>query len=614
MVLVTNSKHPTPSPNMLSQYQSFLHTTKAFAYPLWIGRKRQFIESSVALGVALALAYGIQFILPAQFPMKSAASIRSIVSIFEMFPPGILFLLLYFQATKFGSPEVNVTNNHAGLLTQRTYILPVPTKQLVLVPMMLGCLAVIGPVILFALLAIVPLNLKIPVIFPMLILAITVCSSHSMSWSLSSGSSLGCLLFPIQMGAPFLCILGWINGYSPVLLISLVVFALILSISSSLSCASKARIASRSISSMQMSAKATKRQAKVQARSLNSVEAPLTNSTEAQYWFETARKLYIVLPVMTLMLGVMGFLFLLFSGSDLAKIFFHSTGSQVFGMEPLGIGDIQVAHNVRLFPLLVPATMVFALMFATNSKTVNAMGSLKPVTENVLDPFLAIRPITSLQITIARLKAATKAAGFTSVTLIGLLLLWSLLPGKDGQTSGPLLDLLVAKATLRGWCFVIIMILTLPFAIWTFLAGEPIDAIAGPLVKRFSKAGPVAVGLLAFPFAFVAIVLASQETNQWQETLRTWGIVFFGVVLVIKSLLAVIGTSRLRSKSLVAVRELRTGALAWLAALVLLSVVYDSLIQPDRTGFALTSLIIAAFLPMNRILWQVLRLDESRHR
>ncbi len=603
-----------PSGNIVRPNQSLIQTLLAFAYPIGIARRRKVIESTVALFVAILASYGIKFLAPGLFPSGSPKAVKEMVDRLENFPAGVLFGILYFQAMGLGSPEINTTDTPASLLTQRTFVLPVTTKKLVLIPMLMASLFVLVPAILYAVFAILPLNLHVPVCLPLLMLAYTVCSSNSSAWMMSATAPFGCLFLPIQLGAPFAVLIGWINGYSPVLLSIGVCVVLLVSVLSALAAAPQARISSRQLGAKRATGNLDKQKARGLTRVMESDSTPFPSSREAQYWIETARNIHVSVPMVIGVMGLIILVFLWISSSDWMVGIFGSNSKVQATTEGLGIGGIQVGPHLPLFLLVLPGAAMFCFMFAANSKVARTITLGKVSNEDSLDPFIAIRPVTSLQITVARLKSAVKTAVNLAIVVTALLFLWTLSPAKEGLHRGPLIELLSAHATFRTWLLVFVVALSLPFVLWTCLAGEPIAAVTGSRKSRVGTSMPIVIAFFTVVPILGGVIIASLDETHQLELIRTWLMFFLTILVAIKLIVAVVGALRLRRKALISVPELRIGAISWIVALILFSFVYECVIQPDLAGLVFISLIVAAILPMNRILWQVLRLDESRHR
>jgi hypothetical protein len=87
-----------------------------------------------------------------------------------------------------------------------------------------------------------------------------------------------------------------------------------------------------------------------------------------------------------------------------------------------------------------------------------------------------------------------------------------------------------------------------------------------------------------------------------------------GVLLLLKISLATRAFVVVKRTGLISAKTLQSGSLIWLAAAIVCVAAFLYALAPIGASPWLVTSIVVLMLPANRILWQVIGLDRSRHR
>lgn len=562
---------------------SLARTTAAFAYPLWRHQRINCLYAGIAWFLISGSAYSL----------STFDSSHAVSRILQYIIGGSLLAVFFMWSTTTSGILSPTLARRDGLCIQSLFVLPIRTEDLVLAPMFICILIAVLPCLLFWVAVVVPLGFNIPILLPLLLLTLVVTSTHAGNWLTASKSKAGRLL-SIVAGAPILIVFGWIKQM-PEPALCVLAFALIgLSVYASLEFAPFVR---HSIARHRNSTAARTSSAKPSVELIPN-EPPLQGPLNTQIWYESVRKLYVVMPILTGMGAVSLLCFKLFSSNS--------------KMTSL-VGDIGVSSSAGEFFMLVPLVLLGAFLFASNSRIQNVTANPQSLKDSALELFVAIRPISTSSIVGSKLRINIRGALLTSgVVLIGFFL-WSLLPAQSPSEHGTILGLLLTHARPRLWRFIGLSTISLPFLIWSNLAGEPFQAILGSS-KNIAKYGPyvltISTIIIAIGFMVATSGLPIQDVTRTEGAFASVGV---GIWLLLKVGFAAGGMVRLRQKNLVNGWSLAQGGATWVIAAVILTTAYYLVFPPGRIPVTNVLTTIVLLLPANRILWQILSLDAKRH-
>ena len=482
-----------------------------------------------------------------------------------------------------------------GLFSSDTFSLPVTTRDLVLVPMLIGVLSAVSCGLIFWVAVVLPFQVHVPVLLSILLLALTVTGSQACSWLLLAKSLFGCLLMPLTGFGPILGAVAWMNHVPDGLLDGASIALILASISVSLWAAPFARNSTTMAGSYNAAAIERAHSEKGKRKQKEVDDSKLPSPFQTQVWAESARKGYLALSFIT---GMSGIILLI------VCLFYDATPSV-----RLGIGDIEIGTSTRLFLLCIPITLLFAGMFTANSPNVEAMNRVGKGSNSAMDPFSAIRPMGTAGFVIARLVGNVKTALVSSWILAVSMTLLLLAPARERQTTGTLGSVLATHASPSGLALSCIIVLSVPFLIWCSLSGDPFRAIFPKKFREYLSVGPIVAVVVV-----VSLVRESANSGSWDLSYILGLLTYIGIGLVcLKAMFAAAALVRIRRKGLLDSSVLIKIAVSWVGLGFFIVAAFHFLLPPDFVPLDALTVLVLLLLPANRILWQILALDASRH-
>lgn len=311
-------------------------------------------------------------------------------------------------------------------------------------------------------------------------------------------------------------------------------------------------------------------------------------------WFEPAATI------------VIGSVFLLFS--RIGSVIEHSAHR----WSPLGLPfqawDLSVRPGSTIFIAGLPV-LVLLFMALPDSTGMMVSGDSKLLLKPGLDRLTAIRPISTASAFGAKsfvlAKSALISSGFFLVA--GMFLLG--IEGTDGKTTGSIGSLIANRLGDHATSAVLMVALFSPVALWSLSLGSPLRYYLKPIALQVT--GFIAImtpSLLSVLTGFMSDPTgpdAPIDTTRFLEVSAYF-------VLAIKGLFAVRAFGEIRKRKLVSTRSLLTGAAIWLACAAAFSGALAWAFSPVLSARSVTAVVVLLF-PINRILWNILGLDRSRH-
>jgi hypothetical protein len=232
-----------------------------------------------------------------------------------------------------------------------------------------------------------------------------------------------------------------------------------------------------------------------------------------------------------------------------------------------------------------------------------------------IDPFIAIRPMTTATLTFAKMCTAVVGGFWLSIVWIVCGALWLATPG------GPDIDpsrMLLGESPLLRMGFATAFILCLPvlFASVQFLPAT--FNLAPPVVKKVWKyTFPLIFGVVGM-FLMIRLMPTPQRSDESvRDTVQGFSqmeLVTAGVaVMLVKIPLAAIGAMKLQRNRLLDLSITLKGLGIWILGLIGLTAIFYFLLPAGLISLAEMALLIAVLLPANRLIWHILLLDKTRH-
>jgi hypothetical protein len=440
----------------------------------------------------------------------------------------------------------------------------------------------------------IPTNFAIPVVLPTLLLIHAVASFHASAWLVRSKACLAVTFMFSAMFYPFLTVLLVWRGVPQGVLEVLTVASVIFSTWSTLRVAPMARRSDTTAAQNRLVAKAKAKDLRQAARS--AVPVVLTSPLRAQIWFRLKQRMAFLSAIMVA--GTVVFMVL-------AKI--------IAGPLLKGIIPSTGAHHSTLFSggftsmmTIVCVMMVFIMPLETSGAVRDGKFVLNPG----FDPFIAIRPITTAQLTLAKLLTAVVGAIWTTIVLVAGVVLMSVTPGGTGYDLSVFMS---SDAPLRRGLLVALAVLCMPLLIVSAQYYTATGNLLPEWVRKASKyLFPVAVGLSVFGFLHLVDFPLSRGADL-QSIVNSILLIPTIILLAIKASLAVFGAARLAKAHLMDANTTLKCAAIWAFAWVTLTAAFHYALPPGASHPLGVSLVVALLLPANRLLWHIDLLDRTRH-
>jgi hypothetical protein len=570
---------------------SLWSTIRAFAWPLWANGRWLYVG-----GFALLL------VLAGAMHVADARSVWSSHAVpFPTFGGSVLTGSYVLVALVLSLAPVlpmgrRVASSGQGSPTALVDLaLPVSTRRLVLIPLSFGVAGFSGLWLLLVMTTVVPLGLAVDLRLPILVAFACIVSMQAAMWAASAHAKyLRFSLVPFMVVGfdPFS---HFFTKPEPIRSIVLVLVSLV-SLAALLGLAPSVRRGTAWTARARRDALKGKREAVRESRQF---ESPMS----AQSWFDQSpHRLLTFLP---LALPVcMYILYRIIIGS--ATNYTGMNTAEHF--QALGMWNIKVAMGtgsaftfipflVLLYSVTVPNGCLGLSSKWQDAKNLRAMST-----------FLSVRPITTAQLVVGRLCLAGKGAILISPFVILVIASAFAKMGLDGGRFGTLASLIATHLAGRGPILGALLALCTPFLIWTLQSGNPLQG-----ARNLFFNGLQVLVFLGFLFWITRIELTWQlHPGRERGALHLAWIVGW-IVLGAKAVAAAAGVRRSRALNLVCDRTLANGAKIWIAAAVILTTAFYIALPPGTIALPTLILIIALLLPANRILWQIITLDATRH-
>jgi hypothetical protein len=476
-----------------------------------------------------------------------------------------------------------------------TFTLPVKTNLLVLGPLVIRALCVATLWLVYCLFGSIATHGGIPVVLPTLILVLTVSCFQASSWLIRTRPFKGMFFMFGGMLSPTVAAAAvWRNipqSFVEIVWVGLILYAVI----SALQGAPLARHSDAALSQARPVEKMGAKD-KVQIADLKLV--PLTSALKAQIWFRLKNQLHKIAPIMA------GVIMLIAVGLKTVM----GPGVGFFGLS--GTPDVVPFFTNISLPVFF-AIAGFVVMVLMPLEQSGAVREGKLVMSSGFDPFVAIRPITTADLTFAKMYTAVIGGFWLTLVMIAGLLLWEITPG------GPKFDLtgiLTGASLPRHLLLLSFAAGCMPFLIASL---QFLPATSSMFPERVKK-----VWKYLFPLVFGfsgAVLMLRFMPNPFHQDIGPEPsdvpvLIGIGILLVATKLAFVcIGAVQLHRTRLlqapVTVRCLGIGAAVWIA----LTAVFYALLPSSSVTLGGLALLVALLLPANRILWHIVLLDKTRH-
>lgn len=480
-----------------------------------------------------------------------------------------------------------VVNSDADLISTRSgyahhlFTLPIPTRALILWPMLYGVGSVTLVWILYAALVLEPHGTTGLIWWPATLLAALTACLQALTWCPVPLPYLrGVFAFIILAGLTSFAAIGGGMGLSAGTLSA--VYLGIIPIA--------ALVAVRGVAHARVG-ESQEHTWLSERTPAHSPDTKFSSAAQAQLWLEEKRN-GLLLPMMTLLYAILLAVPQLLHLKD--------------DMAPLGIGTIETAVTIRMWLLCLLITPLSALTIGSISARAE---TLRP--DLTLQPFLATRPISTLDLVRAKLHMAAIST-LKSWAILGVFLcLWILLPAREGATYNMLGSLLLPHLTLKSALLAVVVFVSLVgltwknqvSGLWIILSGQPAlingtsvgvpMLIAGSivwLVPRFSE-DPTYGTQLAGYLPMLALSLALLK-----------GAVATGALIALRRLNLVSAPTLLRFLSI------------WPLVAVVFGTLLRWLLPTDPIPTHYIVLGVFLYMPLTPLLLAPLALHKNRHR
>jgi len=440
--------------------------------------------------------------------------------------------------------------------------------------------------------AILPNQIAVPMLLPALVLVLVVAATQAGSWMIRTRPGVGCLLSLLAIGGPIFSVVAYVNGVP--LGISTMVTAVLIagSVWLSLENAPLARHSIGNIRTVENAAKWAERDAKKGAAP---PLAPPKSPLATQLWYQTSQRPHYLALFLT---GITCFGLLVWVLAS------HDPASSI------GIGAILVPPSVVGFGLSLPLCVVYCQM---SSSVIEPQGSFRDgkfVKNTGLDPFFAIRPMTTTGLVTARLitsfRSCLLASAVVEISSVALLLA----PATEGHRSGLLGDLLLLHINTHAAILAALVIFTLPLVIWSIQLNLPLNQIFGERLGPILRFGAMFLAIFGLEQLYFHV---SVKGDIPLAALPIFYFVFGLAAVALKLTGCGFAIFRLCRKRLISKDNAIRLVGIWVLAVAILAGAYALALPRDLIPLGDVWVAIAMILPANRILWKILLLDASRH-
>lgn len=577
---------------MIRQF-STSQTMQAFARLTWLQYQKTILYCAVGCGAAVFVT-DIFLVLPHSgkfaFPEISPLAL----------PIGLLaFMGLDNVAMKFGGmidaddPMAAVRGTMAPMFT-----LPVATPLLVLGPLFVraGILAAFW--LAFCLFAAIPTHSDLPVILPTLLLILTVACAQASSWMIRTGGCAGVLFMFAGLFAPLVAALAVWLKVPQILLETASVGITAYAVSRTLRMAPLARCSHSTPALSRMSEKAL---AKDAARAAKLDVQTLSSPLKAQIWFRLKQRTHIIMPFM---IGVM-MLFMI-----LLKVIVSSALPSLLSSGGIGLPLSSANFFSATFCL---GSLFLVLFMPIDFQTAFRDG--KVAFNSGIDPFTAIRPISTAILTLSKMTTAVIGGFYLSIVWILSSVLWFNTPG------GPNLNFnhaLASESALSRSLLIVALAACLPLVIASVQFFTATFGYLPETIKKLWKfTFPLVFGVVA-AFLMIRLMPGTQihdgSLNTEMEGFSRTELLTAGTfVLLVKISLAVVGAIRLQNKRLLDASITMRCLGIWGLTFAALTAIFYLLLPAGSIRLTDLAILIAVLLPANRLLWHILLFDKARH-
>ncbi len=530
-------------------------------------------------GIALVALYlGVLTIvshLPPTLYSRNAASILT-----APFGFGLIYLMGIFVNSD--SDMMSTRSGYAYPL----FTLPVRTLSLVLWPMLYGTVTVATVWIVFAELVLAPTGAVGFVWWPATLLAALMACLQALSWMPFPLPNLrGISAFFVLAALTGFGALGWNHGIPPTGL-AIVYLALI---------PVAALVAVRGVATARAGENRERGWLPEQkaSRATGDVSAPFASVARAQLWLEWKRN-GLLLPLLTLLLCVLFALPLMLA----------LRGGHVD--TPLGIGEIQVHITVRLWLI----TALFPLLCAlTTGCCPHKAETFRP--DLSLQPFLAIRPLSSFDFVLVKLRLALLST--LSAWAVWLLFFagWLLLPAHTAASHGAIGHLLLHIMTLRAAMVFVVLLVLLVSATWK-------SQVSGLWVELTGLRWLINSYAIALPMFLTTLI--GWSINRWTGDLAFGAAILRALpalafcALAIKAVAIIGALYTLHTWRLASPSRLLGISVAWLLIAAGLGALLHAVAPAGLVPTHYIFLGVLLSLPFARLLMAPIALHYNRHR
>ena len=526
------------------------------------------------LGLTLFAIYMVFLAIASHLPpsLYSEAAMRVLTTPFGF---GLLYLMGIFA-----NADSDLASTRSGYASP-LFILPVRTRSLIIWPMLYGGVSVALVWVAFAVLILVPQGQSAYVWWPATLLAALTACLQALSWYPVPLPYLrGILAFALLAALTGLGALGSVSRLAAVTLSA--IFLLIIPLAGLI--AARGVALARQGENREQTWLPERRQESV-------VRRRFASPAQAQLWLEWKRN-GLLLPLLTLLICLLFALPLATIGK--------SAGT------PLGIGGIEVHFAARLWLvclLWAPLTAMVIGCCPVKSET------FRP--DLTLQPFLATRPLSSLDIVLAKLRMAALSTGSAWAIQCVFLAGWAFLPAQDGALTGTIGGLLWRYMTIKS--SLALPLLLIGLVGWTWKC-----QVSGLWIELTGRRWLINGYAIAFPMFMATLIGWSLNKAATEPTFVTRALPFlpllaFGVALL-KFIVILGAVCALRGHNLVASSRLKSFLGDWLIAAAALVTLLLYLLPPDLVSPLFVALGVFLYLPLSPLLLAPLALHWNRHR
>jgi hypothetical protein len=545
---------------------------------LW-RRYRLFALAFLAYGCLLAL--GVPYAVRAHLQGVSLAATLPLV------------LALFITIALFANPEADIVGRNSGY-PPYLLLLPVQTRALVFWPMF-TCIATVDLAWLaLQQLILHPLGVALPFWWPALILAALVACVQAVFWLPLGLAFLRLVLLVLLLPVVVLFGINAATALSPGLFAALYLSVIAVAYRVALTGVARARCGD----TPEWLARPERHDTELR------VQKPFVSAHQAQFRYEWSRN-GILLPLL------IGLLFLGLYGATLRS----QTQVALDPYHPLipseqavtGVSAIQVPSGVKV-GLFLGLGMGPVLAMALGCG-VWRPDNRKP--DHSLNPFYAVRPLTSAALVLAKLKmaAASTLAAWSILLLFEALLLCR--SAQDGITTAPLGVLLLHYVTLKSGLLALMVLAAAILSTWKGqVNGLWIDLAGRAWVAN--SYGCVVAGTQTLFLVFLTGI-STQHPEAWPTLLRAVPYAVLSVT-ALKLLVAAWALNRCRRRNLIPARLLTQIAVGWLLAAFGASALLCLLLDSSLSDAGQIFCGVLLFLPLTRPALAPVALDWNRHR